>query len=121
MSKKIIISVFGIAVISFLYSVSFSGCTEDNPIGPTETVKFSRDIMPILEANCNFPGCHNSTDKQAGIDLTSWHSIMINGSNFGTEIVPYNSKWSHLVWHINRVDTNISVYSDPQMPGYRLP
>ncbi len=102
-----------------LYIVSFAGCN-DSPVKTGDSVSFSGDILPVFEANCNFPGCHNSTDKQAGIDLTSWESIMINGSAFGSEIIPYNSRWSHLVQHIN-IDTNIAPVSEPLMPQAKVP
>lgn len=103
-----------------LDSINFTGCGTDNPIAPGETVSFSRDVLPIFAANCTFPGCHNSTDRQGGLDLTNWQSIM-NGSSFGTEIIPYNSRWSHTIKHINRVDTNISTYSEPMMPQVKVP
>jgi len=48
--------------------------------------------------------------------MTSWESVMLRGSKFGAEIIPYNSKWSHLLMHINRADTNISPFSEPLMP-----
>lgn len=102
-----------------LFFVSFAGCN-DSPVRTGETVSFSGDILPIFEANCNFPGCHNSTDKQAGIDLTSWSSLMIKGSEFGSEVIPYNSRWSHLTQHIN-IDTNIAPVSEPLMPQTKVP
>lgn len=102
-----------------LYSISFSACN-DSPVKSGESISFSGDILPIFEANCNFPGCHNSFDRQAGIDLTSWSSLMINGSTFGAEVIPYNSKWSHLTQHIN-TDTNIAPVSEPLMPQAKAP
>lgn len=99
----------------------FTGCSEKTPLAPGEHVSFSRDIMPLFENNCNFPGCHNQVDKQGGIDLTSWNAIMLNGSTFGAEIIPYNSEWSHLMQHVNRVDTNISPFSEPLMPKPLVP
>lgn len=121
MKKKIIL--FGVLVLAVLVinSINFIGCDSGNPISPGEPVSFSRSIQPIFAQNCSFPGCHNSTDKQAGIDLTSWESLMINGSTFGAEVVPFNSRWSHMMLHINRVDTNISPFSDPLMPQAKLP
>ena len=117
MNKKIIFYVFFLAALLLVNSFNFFGCDSGNPVAPGETVSFSGDILPIFEQGCNFPGCHNSTDKQAGIDLTNWNSIMQKGSDFGAEIIPYNTRWSHLMQHINRVDTNISPFSEPVMPG----
>jgi YVTN family beta-propeller protein len=95
-------------------SMIISGCSE-TPVQSTANVSFSGDILPVFEQSCNFRGCHNSVDKQSGIDLTNWNSFMVHGSNFGAEIIPYNSKWSHLLQHIN-IDTNIAPVSSPLMP-----
>ena len=115
--KLFFLTVFTI-VISSLYF--FSGCSE-NPVNTSETVSFSKDIQPIFASNCNFPGCHNTTDRQQGIDMSTWESVMLKGSSFGSEIVPYNSRWSHLLQHINRVDTNISPFAEPLMPKAFMP
>lgn len=72
--------------------------------------------MPIFSRNCSFPGCHNPVDRPSGIDLTSWEGAVIRGSVYGAEIIPYRSEWSHLMMHINRVDTNISPFLEPLMP-----
>jgi YVTN family beta-propeller protein len=113
--KSVIKSLIHISLFSVIIFL-LSGCENSQSPQLGEPVKFSRDILPIFEQNCNFPGCHNSADKQAGIDLTSWDALMKRGSNYGAEIVPFNSYWSHLVQHINRIDTNISAFSEPLMP-----
>lgn len=111
--RKIII--FSTAVTFLVLGLlKFSGCNEE-PTTPTERVSFSKDILPIFISNCTYPGCHNTANKPYGIDLTSWNSIMLNGSIYGAEIIPYNFKWSHLVQHIN-IDTNITPVSEPHMP-----
>lgn len=97
------------------------GCDSGNTVVTGEPVSFNRDIQPIFAQNCNFPGCHNSTDHQSGIDLTSWEALMKNGSDFGAEVIPYNATWSHMIQHINRVDTNISPFSEPLMPKAQMP
>lgn len=116
--NRIIVFYIGFLVLLLgINAVTFFGCDSGTgPMAPGTPVSFSGDILPIFEQSCNVPGCHNSTDKQAGIDLTTWHSLMVNGSNFGAEIIPYNAKWSHMMQHINRVDTNISPFSEPLMP-----
>jgi len=119
--KKIKVTAFilGTAYVIF-NAVFFWGCNSENTTAPTGTNSFSQDIYPVFAQNCTFPACHNSIDKQAGIDLTSWNAIMLNGSDYGAEIIPYNAKWSHLVQHINR-DTNIGPVSEPQMPKAQFP
>lgn len=121
MKQKLIAAFFPIVVLILISSINFNGCTDNPPVSPTEPVSFSRDIQPIFENNCSFPGCHNTVDRQAGIDLTSWKSAVEKGSDFGAEIIPYNSKWSHMMMHINRVDTNISPFSEPLMPKELMP
>lgn len=116
-----LVLIVSIIITTVNSSFFFSGCSEKSPLTPGETVHFSRDIQPIFENNCNFPGCHNQVDKQSGIDLTSWKSLMENGSNFGAEVIPFNSKWSHLMQHINRIDTNLSPFSEPLMPQVLMP
>lgn len=95
-------------------SCYFIACNSE-PVAPPQTVSFSKDIIPIFIQNCNFPTCHNSFDKKSGLDLTSWHSLMIKGSDFGAEVIPYNAKWSLLVWHINN-DTTTAPVALPHMP-----
>lgn len=121
MKKKIIAAFFPAALLVLISSINFNGCTDNPPVSPGEPVSFSRDIQPIFENNCNFPGCHNTVDHQQGIDLTSWKNAVERGSDFGAEIIPYNSKWSHMMQHINRVDTNISPFSEPLMPKELMP
>ena len=107
--------------LTFIFYCFFSGCKSDTVVAPDETVSFSKDILPIFANNCNFPGCHNPTDKPSGIDLTNWENVVIRGSDYGAEIIPYNSRWSHLMMHINRVDTAISPFLEPLMPKANIP
>lgn len=117
--KAAFLTAFGIILTTAIINISGCDTSTQTPLG--EPVSFSRDIQPILAQNCNFPGCHNATDKPAGLDLTTWESIMINGSSFGAEVIPYNAGWSHLVQHINRSDTNISAFLEPLMPQAVMP
>ncbi len=42
-------------------------------------VCFERDVLPIFQSNCTQSGCHNSQDKEAGYDLTSYENIVSKG------------------------------------------
>lgn len=121
MKKKIFFILALISGVLALNSINFMGCDSGSPTAIGEPVSFTRDIQPIFAQSCNFPGCHNSTDKQAGIDLTSWDALMKNGSTRGAEFVSYNATWSNLVKHINRIDTNISSFAEPLMPQVLMP
>lgn len=121
LKKKIVFLLSAAALTITALTFNFAGCDSGTPVSIGEPVSFNRDIQPIFAQNCNFPGCHNSTDKQAGIDLTTWDALMKSGSNFGAEVIPFNAQWSHMVQHINRIDTNISPFSDPLMPQAKMP
>jgi len=121
LKKRIIFILSAVSGVLALNSINFMGCDSGSPTAMGEPVSFSRDIQPILAQNCSFPGCHNSTNRQAGLDLSSWESLMLTGSSFGAEVIPYNARWSHMTMHINRVDTNISPFSEPLMPQALMP
>jgi len=112
--RKTLLIIPLILTILLVNIIHLTGCNE-SPSGPDEPVTFSKDVLPVFAANCNFPGCHNTISKPYGIDLSSWESILLKGSIFGAEIIPYNSRWSHLMQHIN-TDTNTGPVSTPQMP-----
>ncbi|MGB0863944.1 MAG: c-type cytochrome domain-containing protein [Saprospiraceae bacterium] len=37
---------------------------------------FQTEILPIFVSNCTGSGCHNSTDREEGYDLTNYNGIM---------------------------------------------
>lgn len=102
-------------------AIYYAGC-ESNPVTPGEPVKFSRDILPLFLQNCAIHGCHQSGNLNPDeLELTSWHSIMIDGYEVGSAIIPYNAFWSSLVSHIN-LDTSLSlVAEEPRMPLQQPP
>lgn len=65
----------------------------DNPIDTTgnpggvgvpcdpDSVYFQNQILPILVSNCTESGCHNTTDHQDGVILTSYQSLMSTVEN----------------------------------------
>lgn len=67
--------------------------TTDNPIDTTgnpggvgvpcdpDSVYFQNQILPILVSNCTESGCHNTTDHQDGVILTSYQSLMSTVEN----------------------------------------
>lgn len=60
------LSLFGFAASIFI------GCTADHITNP---VCFESEILPIFQSNCTSSGCHNSTDKEDGKDLSSYAGI----------------------------------------------
>ncbi len=63
------------------------------------TLKFSRDIAPILVGNCI--GCHNPKDKdrRAGLDMTTFNGLR-QGSQNGQVIVAGKPEESPLILHV---------------------
>lgn len=56
--------------LSFLF---LSTCTKD-VYAPSAC--FRENILPIFISNCTMSKCHNSSDKSAGYDLTTYEGIM---------------------------------------------
>lgn len=57
------------------------------PCNP-DTVYFQQQVLPILISNCTSSNCHNSTDHEDGIDVTSYAAVMASG------IVNAGQAWS---------------------------
>lgn len=51
---------------------------EGEPCDP-QTVYFVNDVMPLLQGNCAFSGCHGNGSAQDGVDLSSYQAIMSSG------------------------------------------
>ena len=49
-----------------------------NPINSNlyDSICFDEQILPVLVSNCAKSGCHNDTDRQAGVVLISYESLM---------------------------------------------
>jgi len=50
----------------------------DDPCDP-EKIYFERDILPLLQTNCAFSGCHNEASAQDGVILTTYEQVMNSG------------------------------------------
>lgn len=65
-----------LAVVVVLATVSvFAGCKKETPTtydcsGYTPT--YTADVKPLMDTYCSRSGCHNSTSKEAGKDLSSY-------------------------------------------------
>ena len=65
---------------------------------PPANIDFTRDVQPILIANCT--GCHKGTSAPAGLRLDSAAGV-IQGSDSGKVIVPGNSSQSVLAQRVS--------------------
>jgi len=58
--------------------------TTDNPVDTTDmgtpcdsnTIYFNQQILPILQSNCAFSGCHDAATAQDGVILESYEQVM---------------------------------------------
>ena len=87
MKMKILFIVF-IGLISFKFILV--SCTKDKapaPIIPTEivltaecpdTIFYSTQIKPFIDANCSTSGCHDVTTHAANFDLTTHANVSAN-------------------------------------------
>jgi len=50
----------------------------NNIVMPDSNVSYSRHIAPVFEVKC--VPCHNSSRKEAGLDLSSWSSATLDPS-----------------------------------------
>jgi hypothetical protein len=60
----------------------------DNGGGNGSTVTLSRDVQPILTANCDFEGCHGGSAPILGQDLSSADRSFATIVNVPSEEVP---------------------------------
>jgi mono/diheme cytochrome c family protein len=59
------------------------------PSSPAPLVSFAKDVLPIFQANCT--GCHGSNRQAAGLDFSSYASLM-NGAPVIVPNDPNNSQ-----------------------------
>lgn len=69
-------------------------------------LKFSRDIAPIIVANCS--GCHNPRQKRGKLDMSTFEKIM-EGTPSEKIIAPGKPEESHLILRLKGEET-------PKMP-----
>ncbi len=103
--------------------LALCGCTHHilPPEPPIESVDYagikrivySQHVQPIFNQKCSSKACHNSNDRAAGLELTSWQALM-RGSDYGAVLVSGIAQRSHLIEHLNEE-------SKPRMPLGRDP
>jgi hypothetical protein len=69
---------FLLIVFLFFSIVFFISCKHDpiQPDVPQEKICFQDKILPILQSNCAFSGCHDAASAQDDVDLSSYNAIM---------------------------------------------
>ncbi len=75
---------------------------------------FPEPVAQIIETNCAVSGCHAGNNAPENLNLTTWSSTL-EGSDFGSVIIPYHAQWSHLFQHVNTYP-DLGVRAEPVMP-----
>jgi hypothetical protein len=66
-----------------------------NPIVQDDSVRFNRDIHPILLANCAISGCHAGSSPAANFNQETYTGVRAGGATFGTNVIkPGDSTYS---------------------------
>jgi mono/diheme cytochrome c family protein len=75
-------------ILIFLFASVFVGCKHDSlytpadepPLEETECdpnmIYFVNDVLPIIQSNCAFSGCHGGGSAADGIELSTYNGIM---------------------------------------------
>jgi DNA-binding beta-propeller fold protein YncE len=94
-------------------------CKKD--VGKMNFGDYPSEIGVIVQKNCAVSGCHNSTSYQAagGYNLDSWRG-MFSGSNNGSPVIPFSSRFSPLCYYINTYP-ELGLMNAPVMPLNRNP
>lgn len=103
--------------ISFFFLVS--GCTKDK--GYITRGNYPSEIDRIVSTNCAVTGCHTSQSSAAagGVNLENWEALF-RGSQNGSPVIPYNSRFSPLMYFINTY-ADLGLQSKPTMPLNKPP
>lgn len=91
-------------------------CRNDQYEVPPPYTCYPPSIEKIITTKCSRSGCHNTTSKIAagGLDLSTWDK-MYEGTGSGAVVVPFNTKYSTLLYYCN-TDSLEGIISVPTMP-----
>jgi len=108
---------------ALLYSIIISlftiSCRKD--VGQINYGNYPADVGKIIGTTCAVSGCHNEKSylAAANYNLESWTS-MFKGTNSGSPVIPYSSKFSSLCYYINTY-AELGPQSVPTMPINKAP
>ncbi|HLG04199.1 MAG TPA: c-type cytochrome domain-containing protein, partial [Bacteroidia bacterium] len=113
---------FFILVITLTGALSiYTGCRQDKVIIDLEGSRYPEAVGKIILTECAVAGCHNtqSKDAAAGLDLSSWETMM-QGDRNGAVVIPYSHEFSPLFLFTNTY-ADLGVQAEPTMPYQRDP
>ena len=96
--------VFGILVVVLVAMLLLSACGQPAAVptrvaGANGEYSFAQDVLPIFQSRCQ--NCHGSGRTQAGLNLTSYASLMA-GSQNGPVVVAGDASSSKLIHLVNQ-------------------
>lgn len=93
---------------------ALSSCTKD--VGKVNFGAYPNEIGKLITTKCATSGCHNekSYKAAAGLNLSTW-SDLFKGSNNGSAVIPFSSKFSYLCSFINTYP-DMGTTNKPTMP-----
>lgn len=103
----------------WFFVLLITSCTRD--VGVLPRGGYPPEIGRIITNNCATAGCHTQASREVagGINLESW-SALFEGSNTGSPVIPYSSRFSPLMYFVNTY-SDLGVSSEPTMPLNRQP
>ena len=95
--KQIALFIFGISILLLINTGCDDTLTADdvnNIVMPDSNVSYADHIAVVFEFNCN--RCHNPSQKDGGVDLSTWAGIVADPRI----VFPGSDSTSVLVWTI---------------------
>lgn len=107
-----------VRIVVLVAAFTLLSCEQDLPVTPdydsVTTIVYSKHVQPLFNQHCATGGCHTSASAAAGLVLDSWENVF-RGSEHGASVIPFRSRKSHLIFHVNR-DAAVAPVADPPMP-----
>jgi DNA-binding beta-propeller fold protein YncE len=110
-------SIFLFSILLVFAAIFYAGCRRDVPAIDLDEAKYPDKVGTIILTKCAVSGCHNtqSKDAAAGLDLTSW-STMMQGDRNGAVCIPYAADYSTLFLFVNTF-SDLGGMAEPTMPN----
>lgn len=101
-------------------SIVWTSCRKDK--AEPNYGNYPVQVGKILITKCTNGACHNSQNASVcnGLDLSNWETLFTKGSNNGSPVIPYSSKFSSLCYFINTYP-ELGNINTPTMPLYASP
>jgi DNA-binding beta-propeller fold protein YncE len=114
-------ALFLFSLLAIFAAITYSSCRQDVPVIDNAAAKYPEKIGNIILTKCAVSGCHNaqSKDAAAGLDLSSWSSMM-EGDRNGAVCIPYSADYSTMFLFTNTY-SDLGTMVEPTMPNNNDP